>query len=114
MTTHNIQAQLPRYPTTGKSWRPPWERIIPFFRFSVDIRKVIFTTNAIESLNMTLRKVLRNHRSFSTDESAMNVIYLAIGTVSKKWTTPIRAWKSALNRFAIEFEGRFPGGRSHA
>jgi putative transposase len=74
----------------------------------LDIRKAIYTTNAIESLNMTLRKVLRNHRSFPTDESAMKVIYLAIHNISKKWTMPIRDWKAALNRFAIEFEGRFP------
>jgi putative transposase len=97
-----------RYPTISKSWMAHWERIIPFFNFPDDIRKAIYTTNAIESLNMTLRKVLRNHRSFPTDESAMKVIYLAIANVSKKWTMPIRDWKGALNRFAIEFEGRFP------
>ena len=97
-----------RYPTISKSWMAHWERIIPFFCFPADIRKAIYTTNAIESLNMTLRKVLRNHRSFPTDESAMKVIYLAIANISKKWTMPIRDWKSALNRFAIEFEGRFP------
>jgi transposase-like protein len=57
---------------------------------------------------MTLRKVLKNHRVFPTDEAAMKVIYLALGNVSKKWTMPIRDWKAALNRFAIEFEGRFP------
>lgn len=97
-----------RYPTISKSWMTHWERIIPFFAFPADIRKAIYTTNAIESLNMTLRKVLRNHRSFPTDESAMKVIFLAINNLSKKWTMPIRDWKSALNRFAIEFEGRFP------
>lgn len=97
-----------RYPTISKSWLAHWERIIPFFSFPADIRKAIYTTNAIESLNMTLRKVLRNHRSFPTDESAMKVIYLAIHNLSKKWTMPIRNWKGALNRFAIEFEGRFP------
>ena len=97
-----------RYPTISKSWMAHWERIIPFFAFPADIRKAIYTTNAIESLNMTLRKVLRNHRSFPTDESAMKVIFLAINNISKKWTMPIRDWKSALNRFAIEFEGRFP------
>jgi putative transposase len=97
-----------QYPTIGKSWMTHWSRIIPFFAFPADIRKAIYTTNAIESLNMTLRKVLRNHRSFPTDESAMKVIYLAIHNISKKWTMPIRDWKSALNRFAIEFEERFP------
>ena len=97
-----------QYPTISKSWLMHWERIIPFFAFPEDIRKAIYTTNAIESMNMTLRKVLRNHRSFPTDESVMKVIYLAINNISKKWTMPIRNWKSALNRFAIEFEGRFP------
>lgn len=97
-----------QYPTISKSWITHWSRVIPFFAFPADIRKAIYTTNAIESLNMTLRKVLRNHRSFPTDESAMKVIYLAIHNISKKWTMPIRDWKGALNRFAIEFEGRFP------
>jgi putative transposase len=97
-----------KYPTISKSWLNHWERIIPFFAFPGDIRKAIYTTNAIESMNMTLRKVLRNHRTFPTDESAMKVIYLAIHNISKKWTMPIRNWKGALNRFAIEFEGRFP------
>jgi putative transposase len=97
-----------QYPTISKSWLSHWERIIPFFAFPADIRKAIYTTNAIESLNMTLRKVLRNHRSFPTDESAMKVIFMAMNNISKKWTMPIRDWKRALNRFAIEFEGRFP------
>ena len=85
-----------------------WQRVIPFFAFPADIRKAIYTTNAIESMNMILRKVLRNHHSFPTDESVMKVIYLAIQNISKKWTMPIRDWKAALNRFAIEFDGRFP------
>jgi putative transposase len=97
-----------QYSTISKGWMTHWQRIIPFFAYPADIRKVVYTTNAIESVNMTLRKVLRNHRAFPTDESAMKVIYLAIHNLSKKWTMPIRDWKSALNRFAIEFEGRFP------
>ena len=97
-----------QYPTISKSWFNHWERIIPFFAFPHDIRKAIYTTNAIESMNMTLRKVLRNHRSFPTNESVMKVIFLAVNNISKKWTMPIRKSKGALNRFAIEFEGRFP------
>ena len=97
-----------QYPTISKSWLNHWQRVIPFFAFPADIRKAIYTTNAIESMNMTLRKVLRNHRSFPSDESVMKVIYLAIQNISKKWTMPIRDWKAALNRFAIEFDGRFP------
>lgn len=79
-----------------------------FFAFPADIRRAIYTTNAIESMNMTLRKVLKNHRTFPTDEAALKVIYLAIDNISQKWTMPIRDWKLALNRFVIEFEGRFP------
>jgi putative transposase len=90
-----------QYPTISKSWLNHWQQIIPFFAFPPDIRKAIYTTNAIESVNMTLRKVLRNHRSFPTDESALKVIYLAIQNISQKWTMPIRDWKNALNRFAL-------------
>jgi putative transposase len=97
-----------QYPTISKSWLTHWKRIIPFFAFPAEIRKAIYTTNAIESMNMTLRKVLKNHRAFPTDESALKVIYLAIQNISKKWTMPIRDWRPALNQFAIAFEDRFP------
>jgi putative transposase len=97
-----------QYPTISKSWMNHWGRIIPFFAFPSEIRRAIYTTNAIESMNMTLRKVLKNHRAFPTDESAMKVIYLAIGNIAKKWTMPIQNWKPALNRFAIEFGDRLP------
>lgn len=96
------------YPSISKSWRAHWSRVIPLFAFSEDIRKVIYTTNAIESVNMTLRKVMRNHRIFPSDEAVYKVVYLAIRNIAKKWTMPIRDWKPALNRFAIEFAGRFP------
>jgi transposase-like protein len=97
-----------QYPTISKSWMNHWQRIIPFFAFPPEIRKAIYTTNAIESMNMTLRKVLKNHRAFPTNESAMKVIYLAIHNIAKKWTMPIRDWKPALNRFVIEFGDRIP------
>jgi putative transposase len=97
-----------QYPTISKSWMNHWQRVIPFFAFPEEIRKAIYTTNAIESVNMCLRKVLKNHRAFPTDESALKVIYLAIANISKKWTMPIKDWKPALNRFAIEFGDRFP------
>jgi len=73
-----------QYPTISKSWMAHWNRVIPFFAFPGDIRKAIYTINAIESLNMTLRKVLRSHRSFPTDESALKVVYPAIQNISKK------------------------------
>lgn len=97
-----------QYPIISKSWMTHWQRIIPFFAFPSEIRKAIYTTNAIESVNMTLRKVLKNHRTFPTDESALKVVYLALQNISKKWTMPIRDWKAALNRFAIAYEERFP------
>ena len=97
-----------KYPTISKSWLNHWQQVIPFFAFPEDIRKAIYTTNTIESMNMTLRKVLKNHRCFPTDESVMKVIYLALQNLSRKWTMPIKNWKGALNRFAIEFEERFP------
>lgn len=97
-----------KYPTISKSWFYHWPNIITFFAFPDEIRKVIYTTNTIESVNMTLRKVLKNHRIFPNDESVMRAIYLAINNLSKKWTMPIRDWKRALNHLAIEFEGRLP------
>lgn len=96
------------YPMISKSWRNHWAKIIPFLAFPQDIRRVIYTTNAIESMNMTLRKVTRNHRIFPNDEAVLKVVYLALQNLSQKWTMPIRDWKAALNRFAIEFEGRIP------
>ena len=83
-----------------------WARVIPFFAFPDEIQRAIYTTNAIESLNMTLRKIIKNHRAFPTDESALKVVYLAMHNVAKKWTMPISNWKPALNRFAMEFGDR--------
>ncbi|MBD2091406.1 IS256 family transposase [Microcoleus sp. FACHB-1515] len=102
-----------QYPSISKSWLNHWQHVIPFFAFPDEIRRAIYTTNAIESLNMTLRKVLKNHWVFPTDDSALKVVYLAIHNIAKKWTTPIKNWKPALNRFAIEFEGRLPTDRFH-
>ncbi len=96
------------YPSISKLWRAHWTRVIPLFAFSEDIRKVIYTTNAIESVNMTLRKVTRNHRIFPSDDAVYKVVYLAMRNIAKKWTMPIRDWKPALNRFAVEFAERFP------
>lgn len=97
-----------QYPIISRSWMNHWARVIPFFAFPDEIRRAIYTTNAIESLNMTLRKVIKNHRAFPTDEAALKVIYLAMHNVAKKWTMPISNWKPALNRFAIEFGDRMP------
>jgi len=94
------------YPQISRSWRSHWHNLNTLFNYPEDIRKAIYTTNAIESLNSVIRKVIKKRKLFPTDDSAKKVIYLAIQQASKKWTMPIRNWKSALNRFMIEFEDR--------
>ncbi len=96
------------YLPIGQSWRRNWPRITPFFDYPPEIRKVIYTTNAIESVNMSLRKLTKNRGTFPSDEALVKLFYLALRNISKKWTMPIRDWKAALNRFTIQFEGRLP------
>jgi len=97
-----------KYPTISRSWQANWDRIIPFFAYPEEIRRVIYTTNAIESVNRSLRKILKTRGAFPNDEAVMKLLYLALDRISKRWTMPIRDWKPALNRFAIEFENRMP------
>ena len=99
----------PKYPTIVKQWRLKWTDIIPLFEFPPAIRKAIYTTNAIESINSVIRKFTRNRKQYPNAESALKLIYLAIHEASKRWTMPIRGWKAALNHFAILFEDRLPG-----
>lgn len=94
------------YPQISRSWKANWENLNTLFNYPADIRKAIYTTNAIESLNSVIRKAIRKRKLFPTDDSAKKVTYLAIQQASKKWTMPIRNWKPALNRFMIEFEDR--------
>ena len=95
-----------KFPNISRSWRNHWVNIIPFLEYPQDIRKAIYTTNAIESLNMTIRSVIKNKRLFPNDNSVFNILYLALENISKKWTMPIRDWKSAMNQFMIKFEDR--------
>lgn len=95
-----------RYPQISKSWSANWENIATLFDYPPDIRKAIYTTNAIESLNSVIRKATKLRKVFPTNESALKVVYLAINQAAKKWTMPIRHWKLALNRFTIEFGER--------
>ncbi len=97
-----------KYPMVSQSWESHWDRIIPFFAYSEEIRKVIYTTNAIESLNSTLRKVTKNRNSFPNDESAIKLLYMALQNIMKKWTMPIRNWPLAVHQFAIRFGDRVP------
>lgn len=96
------------HPKVSQSWRNNWQRIIPYFAYPPAIRRVIYTTNTIESLNMSLRKVTKNRGSFPNDEAMFKLLYLALTNISKKWTMPIKDWKSALNQFCIMFEERLP------
>ncbi len=95
-----------KFPMIAKSWRSNWTRVIPFFAHPPEIRKIIYTTNAIESLNMSLRKVTKARGSFPNDESVSKLLYLALRNIAKKWTRPVPDWADALNRFAIIYEGR--------
>ena len=97
-----------KYPLIGKSWRANWDRVSPFFGYPPDIRRAIYTTNAIESLNASLRKIIRHRRAFPNDDAVIKILYLALRNVSQKWTMPIKYWPSAMNQFAIIFEGRMP------
>ncbi len=96
------------YLPIGQSWRRNWERIIPFFDFPPEIRKVVYTTNAIESVNISLRKITKNRGSFPSDEALLKLFYLALHNIAKKWTMPIRDWKAALTQFTIRFGDRIP------
>jgi len=95
-----------KYPQISRSWRAHWQNLNTLFNYPQEIRKAIYTTNAIESLNSVVRKAIKKRKLFPTDDSAKKVVYLAIEAASKKWTMPIRNWKMALNRFMIEFEDR--------
>ena len=95
-----------KYPNISRSWRNHWQNVSTLFDYPDDIRKAIYTTNAIESLNSVIRKAIKKRKLFPHDDSAKKVVYLAIEAASKKWTMPIRNWKAALNRFMIQFEDR--------
>lgn len=96
-----------RYPPIVTSWRRNWERVIPFFAYPQDVRRVLYTTNAIESLNMQLRKITKNRGHFPNDEAATKLLYLALRNVTAKWKNAGREWKPALTQFAILFADRF-------
>ncbi len=96
-----------KFPTIGDMWERNWAGIIPFLAYPDYIRRAIYTTNAIESLHHSLRKITKNRGAFPNDESALRLLYLGLENASKKWTMPIRQWKQALNQFAVLFAGRF-------
>lgn len=97
-----------KYPTISKQWRRRWAEVVAMFDFPPAIRKAVYTTNAIESVNSTIRKFTRNRKQYPSADSAVKMVYLAINEAAKRWTMPIPGWKQALNHFAILFEGRLP------
>jgi len=102
------QAWDAKYPTIAKQWRAKWTDIITLFDFPPPIRKAIYTTNAIESVNSVIRKFTKNRKIYPNEQSALKLIYMAIHEASKRWTMPIHHWKQALNHFAILYEDRMP------
>lgn len=95
-----------RFPKISQAWRSKWDNLSGFFSYPAEIRKVIYTTNAVESINASLRKVTRKRGAFPNPESVRKVLYLAIQRVAKRWSRPIKNWSAALNHLAIVFEGR--------
>jgi len=102
------QAWDGKYPTISKQWRAKWSDIITLFDYPPAIRRVIYTTNAIESVNSVIRKFTRNRKIYPNEDSALKIVYMAIREASRKWTMPVKHWKEALNHFAILFENRVP------
>ena len=97
-----------QYPLIAKSWRSNWARLVPMLGYPPEIRRAVYTTNTIESLNMSLRKIIKTRASFPSDEAAFKLLYLALQNIQKKWTMPIPNWGRALNALAILFEDRMP------
>jgi transposase-like protein len=97
-----------RYPAIGQIWRNAWEHVVPFFAFAPGIRKMIYTTNAVEALHRSLRKIIKTRGSFPTDEAALKLLYLAVRNAGVHWRRPVE-WTAAMGQFAIHFGARFPG-----
>jgi transposase-like protein len=101
-----------KFPTIGASWRRVWENVIPFFAFAPEVRRVIYTTNVIESLHMQLRKIIKNRGHFPSDEAATKLIWLEIRNITNDWSRATREWSAAMNQFAIAFADRFTTARA--
>ena len=97
----------PAIPVDQPLWRRNWQGVIPFFQFPPEIRKIVYTTNAIESLNMSLRKAIKTRGAFPSEDAALKVMYLALRNLARKWNA-VQGWKEALNRFALMWEWTCP------
>jgi len=96
-----------RFPTVVASWRRAWTQVIPFFAFPPDVRRVIYTTNALESVHARVRKIIKTRGHFPTDEAATKLIWLALRNITAEWVLPTRHWSLAMSQFAILYEDRF-------
>lgn len=96
-----------KYPAIGQSWRRAWPEVVPFYAFHPDVRRLVYTTNAIEALNSKLRRAVRARGHFPTDEAAMKLLFLVLNRSEKEWTMPAREWSLAKAQFAILFGERF-------
>ena len=97
-----------KYPAIAQSRRRNWEHVIPFFAFPEDVRRIVYTTNAIEALNSKLRRAVRTRGHFPSDEAAMKLLYLTLNRAAEDWKRPTREWGKARNQLAIIFGERFP------
>ena len=97
-----------RYPAIGQAWRRAWEYVVPFFAFAPGIRKMIYTTNAVEALHRSLRKIIKTRGSFPNDDAALKLLYLAIRNAGLRWRRTVD-WTAAMGQFSIQFGERFPG-----
>lgn len=96
-----------KFPTVSASWRRAWTQVIPFFAFPLSVRKVIYTTNAIESVNARLRKIIKTRGHFPSDDAATKLIWLALRNITSEWSRAAHDWKVAMNQFAILYAERF-------
>ena len=96
-----------KYPAIAKKWHDKWQYLTPYFSYPEEIRKVIYTTNIIESVNHSIRKIIKNKKFFPSDDAAVKQIYLGLRNIISRWTMPIQNWGQAISRFEIEFADRF-------
>jgi putative transposase len=101
-----------RFPTVVASWRRAWTHVIPFFAFPPEVRRVIYTTNALESVHAQLRKIIKTRGHFPTDEAATKLIWLALRTITRRWTMPVRPWREAMSQFALLYQERFTASKA--
>ena len=103
-----VEAKWKAYPSVSQIWRRNWPRITPFFNYPSDIRRAIYTTNSVESLNRSLRKIIKVRGGFPNEEAALKLLFLALRLAAKKWTMPISHWRETLNHFTILWPERMP------